>query len=420
MVGVNQSSKMSIKADPRIALDPDSVHRTARLDYKLKDYQMKREDFTTAVHAGVKPDPRTGAVMTPIFQTSTYIQESPGVHQGWDYSRAGNPTRDALEESFAALEGAKYGLAFSSGLAAEQAVIQTLNPGDEVIVCDDVYGGTGRLFRTLFEKYQIKFHFVDMRDLNLVKETCNKNTRLLWVETPTNPLLKVIDIQAMSSLAKEFGATLLVDNTFSSPIFQKPLELGADIVMHSTTKYIGGHSDIIGGAIMTSNQELFDQIKYVQFAAGAVPGPIEAFLLLRSIKTLAVRMMKHQENALEVAKFLEESPAVSQVYYPGLPSHPDYELARKQMKGFSGMVSFRMSGGYDAVLKFLDKLKLFELAESLGGVESLINHPEKMTHASVPEKLREELGIGPELLRLSVGIENAADLIADLKQALEA
>lgn len=381
---------------------------------------IDHRDYTKVVHAGVEPEPMTGAVMTPIFQTSTFVQQAPGEHKGWDYSRAGNPTRDALERSFAALESAKYGLAFSSGLAAEQAIIQILEPGDEVIVCDDVYGGTGRLFRTLFAKYNLKFHFVDMTNEDLVRSVSNNKTKMIWVETPTNPLLKIIDIRAMSKLSKELGAILVVDNTFSSPIFQSPLELGADIVMHSTTKYIGGHSDIIGGAVMTSDDHLHEKIKYIQFAAGAVPGPFEAFLLLRSIKTLAVRMAKHQENAQLIAEFLEGHSKVEKVFYPGLKSHSHYHLAQEQMKGMSGMLSFRLNADYQDVVKFLKELKVFALAESLGGVESLINHPEKMTHASVPEKLRQELGIGPNLLRLSVGIESSQDLLDDLSQALEA
>ncbi len=376
------------------------------------------QDFTRVVHAGVRPEPTTGAIMTPIFQTSTYVQEAPNQHKGWDYSRAGNPTRDALEEAFATIEGAKYGLAFSSGLAAEQAIIQLLNPGDRVLVCDDVYGGTGRLFRTLFAKYNIDFQFIDMTDINNVKNAMTPNTRMLWVETPTNPLLKVIDIAAVSAIGKQAGATVVVDNTFASPIFQSPLQLGADVVMHSTTKYIGGHSDIIGGAVMTSNDELHQKIKFVQFAAGAVPGPIECFLLLRSIKTLAIRMEKHEQNSLKVAKFLAEHKKVDSVFYPGLPSHPQHELARKQMRGFSGMVSFNLKGSYDDVVTFLQRLKVFELAESLGGVESLVNHPEKMTHASVPEPMRRQLGIGPNLIRLSCGIESGDDLVADLDQAL--
>lgn len=381
---------------------------------------IRPSDFTKVVHAGVEPDPRTGAIMTPIFQTSTYVQEAPNQHKGWDYSRAGNPTRDALEEAFAALENAKYGLAFSSGLAAEQSIIQILNPGDHVLVCDDVYGGTGRLFRRLFAKYNLSFDFIDMTQVKNVEAAVKPNTRLVWIETPTNPLLKVIDIEAVTRVAHAAKAVVVVDNTFASPIFQSPLEMGADIVVHSTTKYIGGHSDIIGGAVMMNDDKLYEQIKFVQFAGGAVPGPLECFLLLRSVKTLAVRMEKHDVNALAVARFLSEHSRVKEVFFPGLPSHPQHALAKKQMRGFAGMVSFNLKGSYDEVVSFLQKLKVFSLAESLGGVESLVNHPEKMTHASVPEDMRKQLGIGPNLIRLSCGIESADDLIKDLDQALKA
>jgi cystathionine beta-lyase/cystathionine gamma-synthase len=374
---------------------------------------------TIAVHAGTEPEPRTGAIMTPIFMTSTFVQEAPGVHKGYDYSRADNPTREAHEKALAQIErGAKYALAFSSGLAAEQAIIQLLNPGDRILVCDDVYGGTGRLFRRLFAKYNLDFQFIDMSEMHEVKKAATPNTKLIWVESPTNPTMKVIDVQAMSSLAKSVGARLVVDNTFASPVFQSPLLMGADIVMHSSTKYIGGHSDMIGGALMMADKSLHEQLKFVQFAAGAVPSPFESFMFLRSIKTLAVRMEQHAKNAQAVAEFLENHPKVKRVYFPGLKSHPQHELAKKQMSGFSGMVSFDMNGTYEDVVGFLKKLKVFALAESLGGVESLVNHPEKMTHASVPEELRKKLGIGPTLLRLSVGIEDAADLIADLDQAL--
>ncbi len=376
-------------------------------------------DFTKVVHAGVEPEPHTGAIMTPIFQTSTYVQQAPGEHQGWDYSRAGNPTRDALEDSLAALESTKYGLAFSSGLAAEQAIIQVLEPGAEILVCDDVYGGTGRLFRTLYGKYNLSFKFIDMTNLATVQDAISSQTQMIWVETPTNPLLKVIDIAAISKISKQAGALLVVDNTFASPLLQAPLSLGADIVMHSTTKYIGGHSDIIGGAVMTADEELYEKVKYIQFAAGAVPGPFEAFLLLRSIKTLAVRMDRHCNNAMDVAHFLQGHNKVEDVFYPGLESHSHHHLAKEQMRGFGGMLSFNMKGDYSDVLRFLKNLKLFELAESLGGVESLVNHPEKMTHASVPPEMRQQLGIGPNLLRLSIGIESADDLILDLKQALD-
>lgn len=380
---------------------------------------IRPTDFTKVVHAGVEPDPRTGAIMTPIFQTSTYVQEAPNQHKGWDYSRAGNPTRDALEEAFAALEGAKYGLAFASGLAAEQAIIQVLKPGDHVLVCDDVYGGTGRLFRRLYAKYKISFDFIDMTDLKLLANSFKAETRMIWVETPTNPLLKVIDIAAVAKLSKQASAVLVVDNTFASPIFQSPLELGADIVVHSTTKYIGGHSDIIGGAVMLNDDKLYEDIKFVQFAGGAVPGPFECFLLLRSIKTLAIRMQKHDANAAIVAKFLDQHSRVKEVFFPGSPSHPQHSLAKQQMRGFAGMVSFNLKGDYNDVVIFLQKLKIFSLAESLGGVESLVNHPEKMTHASVPEDMRRLLGIGPMLVRLSCGIEHADDLVRDLDQALK-
>lgn len=379
------------------------------------DYNSK----TIAVHAGTEPEPRTGAIMTPIFMTSTFVQEAPGVHKGYDYSRADNPTREAHEKALTQIErGSKYALAFSSGLAAEQAVIQTLNPGDRILVCDDVYGGTGRLFRRLFAKYNLDFQFLDMSNLDEVRKFATPNTTLIWVESPTNPTMKVIDIEGMSKIAKSVGAKLVVDNTFASPVFQSPILMGADIVMHSSTKYIGGHSDMIGGALMMADKELFEQLKFVQFAAGAVPSPFESFLFLRSIKTLAIRMEQHAKNAQAVAEFLEGHKKIKRVYFPGLKSHPQHELAKKQMSGFSGMVSFDLNGTYDDVVRFLKNLKVFALAESLGGVESLVNHPEKMTHASVPEELRKKLGIGPTLLRLSVGIEDTSDLIADLDQAL--
>jgi cystathionine beta-lyase/cystathionine gamma-synthase len=376
------------------------------------------KDFTTAVHAGAHIEPITGAVMTPIFQTSTFAQKSPGEHSGFDYSRAKNPTRSALEEAYAQLEEARYGLAFASGLAAEQAIVQLLSPGDEVIVCDDVYGGTGRLFRRLFAKYQLQFHFVNMNNIHEVENKINANTKMLWVETPSNPTMKVISIPTMAKLAKRASAILVVDNTFASPMFQKPLLLGADIVIHSTTKYMGGHSDIIGGAIMTSNDKLYEELQFIQFAAGAVPAPFECFLLLRSIKTLAIRMQQHASSALTLAQYLEKHPRIQRVFYPGLASHPQHALAKEQMRGFSGMISFDLKGDYQDVLRFLQKLKIFCLAESLGGVESLINHPEKMTHASVPEDMRKQLGIGPTLLRLSVGIESVDDLRNDLENAL--
>ncbi len=376
--------------------------------------------YTKSVHAGMSPDPVAGAVTPPIYQTSTYAQQSPGVHKGWDYTRAGNPTRDALEIGLAEIEGARYGLSFSSGLAAEQAVMQVLlAPGDEVLVCDDVYGGTGRLFRNYFEKYGIKFHFIDMNDDEEISAKLSSKVKVIWVETPTNPTLKVIDIEKMLSYAKKVQAKLVVDNTFASPVFQHPLSIGADLVLHSSTKYIGGHSDVIGGAVMTNSQELYDLVKRSQFEAGSIPSPMECFLLHRSLKTLAVRMNQHHQNSVAVAEFLSSAPKVSKVYFPGLDHHPNHDVALRQMSGFSGMVSFDIDGSYEDVLKFLSRLEVFLLAESLGGVESLINHPERMTHASVPEALRKQLGIGPTLLRLSCGIEASSDLVDDLKHALD-
>jgi len=380
---------------------------------------IKPSDFTLVVHPGTSPEPVTGAIMTPIFQTSTFVQQAPGVHKGYDYSRADNPTREKLERAFALLEKSQFGLSFASGLAAEQAIMQILDPGTTILVCEDVYGGTGRLFRRLFAKYGFDFRFVDMRNLDEIKSNINKNkTSMIWVETPTNPTLRIVDIKGVAAIAKENNALLVVDNTFSSPLFQSPLALGADIVVHSTTKYIGGHSDIIGGAVMLNSQDLYDKLKFVQFAGGATPAPIECFLLLRSIMTLGVRMERHEKNAIKVAEFLESHKNVRSVYFPGLKSHPQYDLARSQMGGFSGMVSFDLKGDYSHVLNFLEKLQVFTLAESLGGVESLVNHPEKMTHASVPEDLRRKLGINSNLLRLSVGIESEDDLIADLDRAL--
>jgi len=379
------------------------------------------KSFTKAVHAGSKPEPVTGAIMTPIFMTSTFVQEAPGVHKGFDYSRAGNPTRDAYETALADLEEAKFGLAFASGLAAEQAIIQLLSPGARIVVSDDVYGGTGRLFRRLYAKYGLDFQFVNLSNEADLRTALTPATRMVWVETPSNPTMKIIDVRKIAQIVKEKSGKervlLVVDNTFASPIFQTPLALGADIVVHSTTKYIGGHSDMIGGAVMVSDSSLHEQLRFVQFAAGAVPAPFECFLLHRSIKTLAVRMERHAANAQIVAEFLANHPRVRRVYFPGLKTDPGHGLAREQMHGFSGMVSFDFKGTYDETVKFLQKLRVFSLAESLGGVESLVNHPEKMTHASVPEELRRKLGIGPTLVRLSVGIEHAGDLVDDLQQA---
>lgn len=372
---------------------------------------------TICVHAGASPEETTGAIMTPIFQTSTFVQPSPGNPKIYDYSRGGNPTRTALEEALAALEKAKYAVSFSSGLAAVGAIAQLLNPGDHVLVCDDVYGGTGRLFRRLFAKYEIIFEFIDMTDIKNIENSIKNNTKLIWIETPTNPLLKLIDIEKISAIAKKHKALVAVDNTFSSPIFQNPIELGADIVVHSTTKYIGGHSDMVGGCIMLNDLTLGEQLKFIQFAGGSVNSPFEAFLLHRSIKTLALRMKKHHENAMLIAKEMEKLNIFSEVIFPGLESHPQHALARKQMRGYSGMISARINGDFEKLKLFLANLKYFSLAESLGGVESLVNHPESMTHASVPEDHRKILGITPNLLRFSVGIENAQDLIDDIKSA---
>lgn len=372
---------------------------------------------TLCVHAGVEPEPITGAIMTPIFQTTTYVQSGPGEHKGYDYSRGGNPTRTALEASLAAIEGAKHSISFSSGLAAEQAIIQTLDPGAHVLVSDDVYGGTGRLFRRLYAKYNIEFEFVDMRDGQALKDKFRKNTKMVWIETPTNPLLHVVDIELITGFAKKSGAISVVDNTFASPVFQTPLKLGADIVVHSSTKYIGGHSDTIGGCVMLNNDELHEQIRFIQFAGGAVNAPLDCFLLLRSIKTLALRMRRHHESAMTIAHALQGKKGFKEVIFPGLESHPQHKLALKQMSGFAGMLSVRIDGDMNATRKFLSGLKIFSLAESLGGVESLANHPETMTHASVPPDHRKKIGITSDLIRLSVGIEDAEELTEDLIKA---
>jgi cystathionine beta-lyase/cystathionine gamma-synthase len=372
---------------------------------------------TICVHAGVEPEKVTGAIMTPIFQTSTYVQDSPGKPKIYDYSRGGNPTRTALELSLAALEGTRHAVSFSSGLAAVGAISQLLNPGDHVLVCDDVYGGTGRLFREIFAKYNINFEFIDMSVIKNIETFFKKNTKLVWIETPTNPLLKLIDIEAISKVAKKFNAITVVDNTFSSPIFQNPIEFGADIVLHSTTKYIGGHSDMVGGCLMLNDETLAEQLKFLQFAGGSINAPIEAFLLLRSIKTLSLRMKKHHENALIIAREIQSLKIFSEVIFPGLENHPQHALAKKQMRGYSGMISARINGDFDKVKIFISKLKYFALAESLGGVESLVNHPETMTHASVPLEHRKKLGITADLLRFSVGIEDAQDLLEDIKSA---
>ena len=374
---------------------------------------------TRAIHAGQDPDPATGATIVPIYQTSTYTQEAPGRHKGYEYSRTGNPTRAALEECVAALEGADYGLAFASGLAATTAVMSLLSPGDHVVAGDDLYGGSYRLFdKVLPRTGGLNFTFADTTDPASVEAALRPETKMLWIETPTNPMLTLSDIGKLSEMARDRGAVVAVDNTFASPFFQNPLSLGADVVVHSTTKYMGGHSDVVGGAVMTSNGEIYEEAKFYQNAAGAVPGAFDSWIVLRGLKTLAVRMRQHEENALTVAEYLQDHPEVASVNYPGLPSHPQYELAKRQMSGFSGMVSFTLKGGAEAAYAAVQKTRLFHFAESLGGVESLITHPATMTHAAIPREQREARGVTDGLMRLSVGIEDKDDLIADLDRAI--
>jgi cystathionine beta-lyase len=374
---------------------------------------------TKAIHAGVQPDPATGAIMTPIYQTSTYVQEGVGNHKGYEYSRTLNPTRHALEKNLAAIENGKYGACFGSGLAAIDCVIKMLNPGDEVISTNDLYGGSYRIFKTIFEKYGIKFHFVNMQNPSEVEAMLNENTKLIWVETPTNPMMNIVDISAMSKLAKKAGAMLAVDNTFATPYLQTPLDLGADIVMHSATKYLGGHSDVVMGALITSNDDIAKEMYRIQNSSGAVTGPMDSFLVLRGIKTLHLRMQRHCENGKIIAEYLKNHAKVDRVYWPGFESHPNHEVAKKQMKDFGGMISFTIKGNkLEDALEIVKKVELFALAESLGGVESLIGHPATMTHASIPKEVREQSGVVDSLIRLSVGIEDAEDLIADLDQAL--
>jgi cystathionine gamma-lyase len=373
---------------------------------------------TRAIHAGQEPDPSTGAIMTPIFQTSTYAQTGLGEHKGYEYTRSHNPTRTALEQCIAALEEGKYGLAFASGMAAEQAILSLLNAGDHIVSCDDLYGGTYRIFERVMRRYHVDTTYVTASNLAEYEQAIRPNTKLIWLETPTNPLLRLIDIQAVADIAHRHNLLVVVDNTFASPYFQQPLKLGADIVVHSTTKYINGHSDVIGGALVLNDEEVYQSLKFYANAAGGVPSPFDSWLTLRGIKTLAVRMRQHEENAKAVAKYLVEHPRIEKVYYPGLISHPDYELARRQMSGFGGMLSFQFKGSYSDVDKVVRRFKIIALAESLGGVESLVCHPASMTHGSIPREIREPRGITDTLLRLSVGIEDSADLLADLEQAL--
>ncbi len=374
---------------------------------------------TLAVHAGIRPDPSTGAIMTPIFATSTYVQSSPGRHLGYDYSRTSNPTRQALEESVAALEGGKYGLATSAGVAAIDILVHLLSISDHIVSVDDVYGGTSRLFRTLWARHGVNTTFVDLT-CHSANEVATRNTKMVWIETPTNPLLKIIDIERIGTWAAKQNPRpiVVVDNTFATPYFQRPLELGADVVLHSTTKYLNGHSDVVGGALVTNDKELRDKMHHIQNSMGGVPGPFDAWLVLRGIKTLALRMRQHEKNAQAIADFLVGHPKVDRVIFPGLSSHPQHSLAKKQMSGFGGMVTFFLKGNLENARKFLENLRVFSLAESLGGVESLVDHPAIMTHASLPPETRNALGITDTLVRLSVGIEDVEDLKADLSSAL--
>ncbi len=376
---------------------------------------------TKTIHGNQHAEKETGAVMPPIFQTSTFAQKSPGEHTGFEYSRAGNPTRQALEDNLAAIESGLRGLAFSSGLAAIDCVIRLLQPGDEIITSDDLYGGTYRMFSKMYEPLGYRFHFVNMDSLENIKDKINDNTQLIWLETPTNPLMKMTDIEAVAQIAKEKNILLAVDNTFATPYIQRPLELGADIVMHSATKYLGGHSDVVAGALVANSAELGEKLHFIQFAAGAILGPQDSYLVLRGIKTLHLRMERHCANGEKVAEYLNEHPLVDQVFYPGLETNPYFALAQKQMKGkYGGMVSFTFkSGKREDAIQFLERLKVFTLAESLGGVESLANHPAIMTHASIPAEVRAEIGITDDLVRLSVGVEDIIDLMDDLAQAFQ-
>jgi len=373
---------------------------------------------TRAIHAGQEPDPSTGAVVVPIYQTSTYAQDALGKHRGYEYSRTGNPTRAALEQCIAALEGGAHGLAFASGMAAEATVMQLLKPGDHTLAVDDLYGGSYRLFRRVLEPMGLTFSFVDGSDLTAVEKAMTDRTRMVWIESPTNPLLKLVDINAVSKLAHSRQALLVADNTFMSPYFQRPLSLGADIVVHSATKYLGGHSDVIGGTLVVNRDDLFERLAFLQNAVGGVPGPMDAWLVLRGLKTLAIRMREHDRNARLVAAFLSEHPKVARVFYPGSPKNPQRELAQRQMSGFGGMISFEVKGGLEPARRVVERTQLFTLAESLGGVESLIELPAVMTHASIPAETRRAHGVADGLVRISVGIEDVADLISDLDRAL--
>jgi len=374
---------------------------------------------TLAIHAGQEPDPTTGAIMTPVYLTSTYVQAGPGQHKGYEYSRTQNPTRKALQDCLAALEGARFGLAFGSGLAATDMLMHLLDAGDHVICSDDLYGGTFRIFDKVFRRAGISFSFLDLTDLKNLEEAIGEKTKLVWVETPTNPMLKLVDLAGVAEICRRRKVVSVCDNTFMTPYLQRPLELGIDVVTHSTTKYLGGHSDVVGGFACTNDEALAERMAFLQNAVGAVPGPMDSFLVLRGVKTLPVRMDRHQENAARVAEYLLKHPKVEKVTWPGLTSHPQHELAKKQMRGFGGMLTFVLKGGLPAARRFLESVRIFACAESLGGVESLIEHPAIMTHASVPPETRQKLGIHDGFIRLSVGIEHGDDLLEDLAQALE-
>jgi cystathionine gamma-lyase len=383
----------------------------------MKTTDSKLGFATRAIHAGQSPDPTTGAIMTPVYMTSTYVQSSPGVHKGWEYSRTHNPTRRAYENCMASLESGKYGFAFASGCAATTVILHLIKGGDHVIAMDDMYGGTFRLFDKVLRHDGMEFSFVDLTKVENFEKAIKPNTKMVWLETPTNPTLKLVDIKKICAIAKAKGILVAVDNTFMSPYFQRPLELGADIVVHSATKYIGGHSDVVGGVAVTSREDIAERMAFLSNSMGPIQGPFDSFMCLRSLKTLPLRMKAHQENAMAVARFLEGHPKVEKVIYPGLESHPQHALAKEQMHGYGGMITFYIKGGIEAARKFLESVEIFALAESLGGVESLIEHPAIMTHASVPAENRKALGIDDTLIRLSVGIEDLNDLMADLKSA---
>ncbi len=386
-------------------------------------FSMSKKELkfnSKAIHGGQHPDKAYGAVMPPIYQTSTYAQSTPGGHKGYEYSRGANPTRTALENAVASLENGNFGMAFGSGMAAIDAVMKLLGPGDEVICTSDLYGGSYRIFKGVFEKYGIKFRFSDMTDMTELASQINKNTKLVWVETPTNPMMNIIDIKAVSKIAKGHKLLLAVDNTFATPYLQQPLELGADIVMHSATKYLAGHSDVVVGALVVRDEKLAEQLYFIQKSSGGICGPMDSFLTLRGIKTLHVRMQRHCENGESIAKYLENHPKIDTIYWPGFQWHPNHEVAKNQMRGFGGMISFVPKGGsYENAIKIVEKFKIFTLAESLGGVESLVGHPASMSHGSIPKEEREKNGVVDALIRLSVGIEDVEDLIADLEQALK-